>query len=244
MKSNSIICIYDCPNEDSIFNIKHSLEEHSICRVQKIFATKYCESGNNKPSKKIIYIWVEWLNTNASGSFTTRLSHHGEASLFKLDRWNQPICTKRDEYGNEIEHKRWIVMPTSIQKFNEDEIKFGSRYNEEIWQIYLAPGDSSEDIDEEQEQILTLQPVLEIPQLNHNSPNSQMTPESNKEPVLTLSMPYPVEQDIKILKKGVNDDFIRENFNIVATETDCWNEYKKFALSKEELKKLSRGVIN
>ena len=246
MSSSCVICIRDCPIQDSIFNIKHSLEHHSICQVRKIFATKYWDSGNNEPSKKLVYIWVEWRNTNASGIFTTRLNHHGEASLFKLDRWDKPICTNIDDSGNEIAHENWTVTITSRENFIEDEIKFGTRDDEEIWQIYLAPGESFEDPDEEQEdeqQILTLRPVLEIPKLKRNSKILPTVEACNNPTVLSLFMTEEVEEEMEILNKEENDAFIRENLNIVETQMD-WSEYKKYALSKEELKKLSKGEIN
>jgi hypothetical protein len=119
----------------------------------------------------------------------------------------------------------------------------------------LSPAESVEDTDDEEEEeteklqeeeeeeapILTLQPILlEIPELKHNSPNSQLTPEPPRK-TLSLLMPEPDEEDVEIEKvnQEANDAFMRENFNIVS-EVDI-SEYAECALSKEELKKLSRG---
>jgi hypothetical protein len=84
--------------------------------------------------------------------FTARLYHHCEEPLFKLDRWEQPIVTKRDEYGNPTQHAHWIVRPSSRENFKRHEQHFGSRDNEEIWTRHLAPGETADDTDEEEEQ--------------------------------------------------------------------------------------------
>ena len=253
MPKEDVIIIRSCPLTDSIFDIKKSLEESSICRVRKIFAAKLREECNDEPIKKVFYIWVEWDNTNASCMFTARLNHHREEALFKLDKWGQPIVTERDEYGNPTRHDHWIVRPSSrLAMQNDERCVFGNRENREKWEIYLAPGESLEDsddeeevekIEEEQEEVLTLEPVLEIPQLKHNSPVVQVTPEPPRK-TLSLFMPEPEvefeKEDIEKAIQAENDAFMRENFNIIGNEKD-WSEYEKYTLSKEELKKLSRG---
>jgi hypothetical protein len=259
MSTENVICIRNCPLTDSIYNITKALEESSIARVRKIFAAKMREECNDEPIKKVVYIWVEWINTNASVMFTARLNHHREEALFKLDGWGQPIVTEIDEYGNPTRHDHWVVRPSSREAMQNDErLVFGNRENKEKWETYLAPAESAEDTDDEEEEedeteklqeeeeleeeapILTLQPVLlEIPELKHNSPNSQLTPEPPRK-TLSLLMPEPDEEDVEIEKvnQEANDAFMRENFNIVGEvdmgKADC-------ALSKEELKKLSRG---
>jgi len=181
--------------------------------------------------------------------FTARLNHHREEPLFKLDMWDQPIVTKRDEYGNPTCHDHWVVRPSSREVMQNDEHSvFGSRENQEKWEIYLAPGESVEDTDDEEEvekieeeQALTLEPVLEIPQLKHNSPTSQLTPEPPRK-TLSLFMPEPEEdEDIEEVREAENDAFMRENCNIVG-ELNMGESNSE--LSKEELKDLSRGKMN
>jgi hypothetical protein len=151
MSDCNVISISDCSITDSLYNIKNALEDPTICTVRKMFSVR-CSNGNNEPEKKRVYIWVKWTNTNAAWMFTARLNHHCEEPLFKLDRWDQPIVTKRDEYGNPTEHAHWIVRPSSRENFKLDEEHFGSRDNEEIWTRYLAPGETADDTDNEQEQ--------------------------------------------------------------------------------------------
>jgi hypothetical protein len=256
MSNSNVIYIRNCSIKDSIYDIQKALEESSIARVRKIFAAKMPEECNDEPTKQIFYIWVEWINTNASCMFTARLNHHGEEALFKLDGWGQPIVTERDEYGNPTRHAHWVVRLSSRQMVKDAERFLGDRTNEKKWQRYLSPAESVEDTDDEEEEetgklheeveeeahVLTLQPVvlLEIPELKHNSPNSQLTPEPPRK-TLSLLMPEPNEEDVEIEKvnQEANDAFMRENFNIVGEVN--MSEYAEYALSKEELKKLSRG---
>jgi hypothetical protein len=253
---------------DSIYDIKNAFEESSICRVRKIFAA-CCNDDpaehalTSEPNKKVFYIWVEWTNTNMSHMFTARLTHQGEHALFKQDRWGQPIVTERDEYGNATEHAHWIVRRSSRFMVLEDENYYlGDRENEEIWQTYLAEGESVEDTDDEeepeedenddkkddeeepqepeepepepQEPPLHLENPLSIPVLNHNSPIPVPTPEPAKP--LSLFMPVNEEQP----SAEENDAFFRENFNIVETvnDTGCENTNK---LTKFQLEQLCRG---
>ena len=247
---------------DSIYDIKNAFEESSICRVRKIFAA-CCNDDpaehalNSEPNKKVFYIWVEWTNTNASHMFTARLTHQGAHALFKLDRrWGQPIVTERDEYGNPSEHAHWVVRRSSRFLVQEDEMYYlGLRTNEEIWQTYLAEGETEEDTDNEEEEdenddkkddeepeepeepeelVLQLENPLSIPELKHNSPILVPTPEPAKP--LSLFMPANEEQP----SVEENDAFFRENFNIVETENDtgCENTNK---LTKFQLEQLCRG---
>jgi hypothetical protein len=155
---DDILCIRSDNLTDSIYDIKKALEESSICRVRKIFAACYNDDPDehatkSKPNKKVFYIWVKWNNTNASCMFTARLTHQGEHPLFKLDRWDQPIVLKRDEYGNAVEHAHWNVRRSSRFMVLEDESYYlGDRENKDRWQTYLAEGESAEDTDDEQEQ--------------------------------------------------------------------------------------------
>ena len=259
MSKNDIIVI-NCSLTDSIYNIRKALEASSICRVRKIFATNLREECNDEPIKKIVYVWVEWDKTNAAWMFTARLMNHREEALFKLDRWDQPIVTERDEYGNPIRHDHWVVRPCSRVIVQDNERCYpNKRENKEKWETYLAQGESAEDTDEEEEsetvleedevvegekeeQVLSLEPVLEIPILNHNSPIPQLTPEPPRK-TLTLFMPQPEAElddpEAEQAKQLENDTFMRENFNIVG-EINL-GECDSSALSKEELKKLSRG---
>jgi hypothetical protein len=150
--SNGVIIISSCRITDTLYNIKKSLEEPTICSVRKMFAVIYCDDGEKEATKKRVYIWVKWTNTNASWMFTSRLNHHLEEPLFEFDRWDQPIVTKRDEYGNPTQHAHWIVKPSSRENFKKDEEVFGSRHNEEIWSRYLAQGEVIDDTDDEQNQ--------------------------------------------------------------------------------------------
>ena len=260
---NDILRISSDNLSDSIYDIKNAFEESSICRVRKIFAA-CCNDDpaeyalNSEPNKKVFYIWVEWTNTNASCMFTARLTHQGAHALFKLDRrWGQPIVTERDEYGNPSEHAHWVVRRSSRVLVQEDEMYYlGLRSNEEVWQTYLADGETEEDTDDEEEEdenddkkddeeepedeqepeepLLQLETPLQIPVLNHNSPIPAPTPEPAKP--LSLFMPANEEQP----SVEENDAFFRENFNIVETENDtgCENTNK---LSKFQLEQLCRG---
>jgi hypothetical protein len=252
MSNSNVIYIRNCSIKDSIYDIKKALEESAICRVRKIFAAKMSEECNDEPTKQIFYVWVEWINTNASCMFTARLNHHGEEALFKLDGWGQPIVTEIDKYGNTTRHAHWVVRLSSRQMVKDDERFLGDRTNEKKWQIYLSPGESVEDTDDEEEeqqeeeeqeeehkdQVLSLESVLEIPELEHNSPISQLTPEPPRKTLSLLMPPDEEDVDVEKLNQEANDAFMSENFNIV--ETDI-SKYDDCALSKEELKKLSRG---
>jgi hypothetical protein len=126
----------------------------------------------------------------------------------------------------------------------DDERYLSDRKNEKKWERYLAPGESAEDTDDEkeeqqeekyQEPVLSLEPALEIPELEHNSPISEVTPEPPRK-ALSLFIPEPDEEsDVE----EANDTFMSKNFNIV--EFEGLREYNDCALSKEELKKLSKG---
>jgi hypothetical protein len=240
---------------DSIYDIKNAFEESTICRVRKIFATCCNDEPDehptrSKPNKKIFYIWAEWTNTNMSHMFTARLTHQGEHALFKQDKWGQPIVTKRDEYGNATEHAHWIVRRSSRFMVLEDENYYlGDRENEEVWQTYLAEGESVEDTDDEKEEdenddkkddeeepepVLQLENPLSIPVLNHNSPIPVPTPE----PAKPLSLFIPLNEEQPSAEE--NDAFFRENFNIVETDNDTGCETTN-KLTKFQLEQLCRG---
>jgi hypothetical protein len=136
----------------------------------------------------------------------------------------------------------------------DDERFLGHRTNEKKWQTYLSPGESAEDTDDEGEEeneklqeeveeevaVLTLQPlVLEIPELKHNSPISQLTPEPPRKTLSLLMPSHEEDADLEKISQQENDAFMRENFNIV--EFEGLSEYNGSPLSKEELKKLYRG---
>ena len=245
---------------DSIYDIKTALEESAICRVRKIFAA-CCNDDpeehalNSKPNKKVFYIWVEWTNTNASHMFTARLTHQGAHALFKLDRrWGQPIVTERDEYGNPSEHAHWVVRRSSRFLVQEDEMYYlGLRSNEEVWQTYLADGETEEDTDdeeeaqepEEQEQepepeepeepLLQLESPPQIPELKHNSPVAVKTPAPK---TLSLFMPSNPEEP----NPEENDAFIRENFALA--DPDALFKKSANTLSAQELNDLSKGILD
>ena len=249
MSSYGVICIRSCPIKDSIYDIKVALEVGAICRVRKIFAAKWPEECNDEPTKKVVYIWVEWSNTNASCMFTARLNHHGEEALFKLDGWEQPIVTERDKYGNPTCHAHWVVRPSSGERCAEDELYFGSRENDKKWEKYLASGESVYDKEEVEEkveekfenknEVFTLQPVLTMPVLQHNSPVVTVTPK-HKQQVLSLFMP--VEEEETDASSQVEEDaFIRENFNLKSESVLGEKIEQKQFYTKNELKNLARG---
>ena len=248
---NDILLIRSDNLTDSIYDIKNAFEESSICRVRKIFAA-CCNDDpeehalNSKPNKKVFYIWVEWTNTNASVMFTARLTHQGAHALFKLDRrWGQPIVTERDEYGNPTEHAHWVVRYSSRFLVQEDEMYYlGLRSNEEIWQTYLAEGETTEDTDNEEEEqdpedpeepLLQLETPLQIPELKHNSPVVVKTPAPKP---LSLFMPTNEEEPTA----AENDAFIRENF--VLAYADALSNNSTESLSPYELNQLSKGIID
>ena len=83
----NVIFISDCPITDSIFDIKKSLEEPTICRVQKMFSVP----NEYDAASKQVFILVEWGNTKASEKFSLQLRENYEKKLFKLDSWDLPI---------------------------------------------------------------------------------------------------------------------------------------------------------
>ena len=252
---------------DSIYDIKNAFEESSICRVRKIFAA-CCNDDpaehalNSEPNKKVFYIWVEWTNTNASHMFTARLTHQGAHALFKLDRrWGQPIVTERDEYGNPSEHAHWVVRRSSRFLVQEDEMYYlGLRSNEEVWQTYLADGETEEDTDDEEEDenddkkddeeepepeepeepLLQLETPLQIPELKHNSPLAVKTPAPK-----TLSLFMPTNEEDPNPEEPTpeeSDAFIRENF--VLADPDALFKKSPDSLTPYELNDLSKGIID
>jgi hypothetical protein len=259
---------------DSIYDIKNAFEESSICRVRKIFAA-CCNDDpaehalTSEPNKKVFYIWVEWTNTNASHMFTARLTHQGAHPLFKLDRrWGQPIVTERDEYGNPSEHAHWVVRYSSRFLVQEDEMYYlGLRSNEEVWQTYLADGETEEDTDDEEEdENDDKKDDEQEPEDDEEpeEPEDDEEPEEPEEPLLHLEtplqipelkhnspIPVPTPEPAKPLSIFMpvieeqpsveeNDAFFRENFNIVETDNDagCENTNK---LTKFQLEQLCRG---
>jgi len=255
--SKNVISICDCPISDSIFDIKNALEEPTICRVRKIFAVRYCEPGKDEPTKKHVFIWVEWTNTNAAWMFSARLNHQGEKSIFKLDRWDQPICTQVDKYGNAIAHAHWTCTPSSSKKFLEAELLYGNRSDEKIWSKFVSLGESedisddeqeSEDIsDDEQEDledVVEAEPSLETIQLEATMPlpipklvrqrADQNIPEPSK---LFLLLPDPEDNDEppELDLAGWNEIF---GFEIPTIESTNSSQ-----LSSKELHQLSCGTL-
>jgi len=262
---NDILRISSDNLSDSIYDIKNALEDPTICRVRKIFATCCNDDPDehptrSKPNKKIFYIWVEWTNTNMSHMFTARLTHQGEHALFKQDRWGHPIVTERDEYGNATEHAHWIVRRSSRSIVQDDEelyIGVHREEDEEVWQTYLAEGESVEDTDNEEE------PEEDE---NDDKKDDEEEPEDEEEEYIQdqeleqhestlsleevipigelkrsspihlgdnsqLSLLMPVEED--------NDAEIRELFNVIESD----GEKNESALSKFQLEQLARGHL-
>ena len=252
--SENVITICDCPIKDSIFNIKKSLEESTICRVRKIFAVPYCEQGKNEPTKKRVYVWVEWGDTNAAWIFTARLNHHREEALFKLDNWDQPIVTARDEYGNPTQHAHWVVLPASKEKVWEDELYFRSR-DSDNWEKYLAQGESVYDTDEESAEPAkgteasgqtdqvekteeTQKLVLPIPKLIRQKAEIVENKSSNALGCLSLLLPDPQEEDDEppeLDQNGWNEIFGFEIPMVAASHSS--------QLSRKELHQLSCGTL-
>jgi hypothetical protein len=230
---SNVILINNCPVTDSLYSIKNSLEESTICRVRKMFSMQY-RDDNGTEYKRVI-ICVEWTNTNASCMFTARLSHHLEEAVFKLDRWDQPIVTKIDEYGNATEHAHWVANPFSKKQFRQTELIFGSRHNEEIWQTYLAEGESADDTDEEQEQ-KQFPPMPQLKRCNAVTPEERIEDNTGG---LSLNIPKPYEEeedDYEPPEK--NEAALRELFNFHESANNITPAY----LTNKELAQLSKGT--
>jgi len=254
---SNVISICDCPLSDSIFDIKNALEEPTICRVRKIFAVRYCEPGKEEPTKKHVFIWVQWINTNASCMFTARLMHQGEKDLFKLDRWDSPICTAVDKYGNAIAHAHWVVRLSSREKFLEAELLYGIRSDEQMWSKFISLGESEEVSDDEQEQ---------LKEVDEAEPSQQTDVQEKTEEVPKLALPIPK------LRRERADTNIPEHSKLSLLLPDFedndeppeldlaeWNEIFGFEiptheenivfashssqLTRKELHQLSRGTI-
>ena len=240
---------------DSIYDIKNALEDSSICRVRKIFAAKCNDDPeehvlNSKPNKKVFYIWVEWTNTNMSHMFTARLTHQGEHPLFKLDRkWGQPIVTERDEYGNPSEHAHWVVRRSSRFWVQDDEMYYlGLRSNEEVWQTYLAEGESAEDTDDEEEQEQVQEDEEEedhfppMPQLKRA--NAVTAEEIIKDNILSLSIPWanPEEVEEEYEPPEANEAALKEIFTFHESAL-VFPEPSAEALTRKQLEQLTRGIL-
>ena len=249
---DDILCIRSDNLTDSLYDIKNALEEPTICRVRKIFAA-CCNDDpnehalNSKPNKKVFYIWVEWTNTNASHMFTARLTHQGQHALFKQDRWGQPIVTERDEYGNPSEHAHWVVMRSSRFMVQEEETYYlGDRENEEVWQTYLAEGESAEDTDdEEQEQEQQEdEPQEDEPQEHQFPPIPQLKRSTNVNALGGLSLEFPlpdVYQEEECEAPEINETALRKLFNF--PESSEVSVPTADSLTRKDLYKLSNGTF-
>jgi hypothetical protein len=196
----NVITISDCPITDSIFDIKNALEEPSICRVRKIFAVHINDIDEKEPPKKCVFIWVEWTNTNASWIFSAQLRDHGEKLIFKLDRWDQPICTQINKYGNAIAHAHWICRPSSREQFIEAELLHGNRNDYKIWSKFISLGESEEVSDNEQEEVELAEEetvsIIPIPKLERQKPQLSEKKSNKAEGWgLSLILPEKEEQD-------------------------------------------------
>lgn len=236
---SDVIIINNCPLKDSLRDIKNSLEESTICRrVRKMFSMRYRDEDGTE--YKRVFIWAEWSNTNASVMFTARLNHHREEPVFKMDRWDQPIVTKIDEYGNATEHAHWVANPFSKKQFQQTEMIFGSRHNEEIWSVYLAEGETADDTDEEPPAEEQEEHFPPMPQLKRcNAVTAEEIIQNNSGGLsLTLPEPYQEKEEDYELPEG-NEAALRELFNfpenIVTTSIAD-------SLTMKELHQLSRGV--
>jgi len=259
---NDILRISSDNLSDSIYDIKNAFEESSICRVRKIFAA-CCNDDpaehalNSEPNKKVFYIWVEWTNTNVSHMFTARLTHQGAHALFKLDRrWGQPIVTERDEYGNPSEHAHWVVRRSSRFLVQEDEMYYlGLRSNEEVWQTYLAEGESVEDTDDEeedenddkkddeQEQVQEEEDHFPpMPQLKRA--NAVTAEEIHADQILSLSIPWaPYEEEQEEYEPPeANESALKEIFTFHESAL-VFPEPSAEALTRKQLEGLTRGIL-
>jgi hypothetical protein len=134
---------------DSYFAIKNSLERQRICRVRKIYSIQNKQHDANPPSK-LVFLWVEWNTSQNASDIRTSLMHNLSAKLFKLDRWEQPICTKRDDFGNAILYDKWILELSSREVFKQYEKDFGSRADENVWSKYLGENETDIDTDDKE----------------------------------------------------------------------------------------------
>jgi hypothetical protein len=96
--------------------IKYSLEYHGICEVSRIYSGIFKDGTE---MKKAVFLRIKLLGTQAASNFEARLMHNWEEKVYKLDRWEQPIVTKVDEYGNPIQYQKWIVKPAKYQEITE-----------------------------------------------------------------------------------------------------------------------------
>jgi len=253
---DDILCIRSDNLSDSIYDIKNALQESSICRVRKIFAAKCNDDPeehavNSKPNRKVFYIWVEWTNTNMSHMFTARLKHQGEHALFKQDGWGQPIVTERDEYGNPTEHAHWVVRRSSRFLVQEDEAYYlGDRNNEEIWETYLAEGDTAEDTDDEeeeenddeQEQVQEEEDYFPpMPQLKRA--NAVTGEEIHADKILSLSIPWAnAEEEEEYEPPEANEAALKEIFTFHESAL-VFPEPSADDLTRKQLEGLTRGIL-
>jgi hypothetical protein len=260
---NDILRISSNNLSDSIYDIKNALEDPTICRVRKIFATCCNDdpdehSTRSKPNKKIFYIWVEWTNTNMSHMFTARLTHQGEHALFKQDKWGHPIVTERDEYGNATEHAHWIVRRSSRSIVQDDEelyIGVHREEDEEVWQTYLAEGETVEDTDDEEEEEEDDQKDDEQEQVqeeeDHFPPMPQLkranavtAEEIHADQILSLSIPWaPYEEEQEEYEPPeANESALKEIFTFHESAL-VFPEPSAEALTRKQLEGLTRGIL-
>jgi hypothetical protein len=112
----SMLLITYCSNFEFPYEIKNSLEYNGICEVSRIYSGVFKEGDE---MKKVVFLRIKWLGNQASVSFKASLIHNWEEKVYKLDRWEQPIVIRVDEYGNAIQYEKWIVRPSRYQEITE-----------------------------------------------------------------------------------------------------------------------------
>ena len=183
----SMLLITYCSIFESPYQIKNSLEYNGICEVTRMYSGIF-KDGDER--KKVVFLRIKWLGTQASVSFKASLIHNWGAKVYKLDRWEQPIVTKVDEYGNAIQYEKWIVEPTRYQKISEWKNNIEGEFT--VWshpeheddpdEDEVEPEPELEDYEEEEEQ----EPFPELVRCNAVVPSEG------------LSLEFPVFDEPKV----------------------------------------------
>ena len=180
------------------YEIKKSLECHGICEVTRIYSGIF-KDGDER--KKVMFLRIKWLGNQESVSFKARLIHNWEEKVYKLDRWEQPIVTKVDEYGNPIQYQKWIVRPAKYQEITEWKNIIEGEFS--VWshpeheddpdEDEVEPEPELEDYEEEEEQ----EPFPELKRCDSVIPGEGLSlefpvftePEVEEEPTTSVVFP-------------------------------------------------------
>jgi hypothetical protein len=196
----SMLLITYCSITEFGYEVKKSLEYNGICDVIRIYTGTF---KDGEEMKKVMFLRIKWLGTQAAASFEASLIHNWGAKVYKLDRWYQPIVTKVDEYGNAIQYEKWIVEPARYQKITEWKNNIEGEFT--VWshpdheddpdedEVEPEPEPEQEDYEEEEEQ----EPFPELKRCNPVIPGEGLSlefpvfdePEVEKEPTTSIVFP-------------------------------------------------------